>query len=375
MPTLDSGDDFVGVGGPDEGFWLPVVLGEVAIDGGLEVDEGAEDTAFEATLRQFGEEAFDGIEPRARGRGEVESEALMAIEPSSHLGMLVGSVVVEDDVDGLADRRFGLDGVEEADEFLVTMALHVPTNDGAVEHVEGGKQGGCAVALVVMGHGAEPSLLHRQAGLGTVERLDLALLVDRQHDGVGRRVDVEADDIAQLVNEQRVVGELELPPAVGLQAVRLPDATHCAGADADRGRHHIGGPVRGLAGRVGKRQGYDALSHFRAERRNARGSRLVTQQTFDAFRGEAFLPAPYARLGLAGLSHDVDGADAVSAQQDNLGTPDVLLTRVAILDERYQSLTIGRRNAEGNPCAHDPDSHAHSIKGIPNRTLMLDRIH
>lgn len=40
--------------------------------------------------------------------------------------------------------------LSEADEFLVTMALHVPADDGAIEHGKGGKQGGRAVALVVV---------------------------------------------------------------------------------------------------------------------------------------------------------------------------------------------------------------------------------
>ena len=63
---------------------------------------------------------------------------------------------------------------------------------------------------VVVGHGAAAALLHRQAGLGAVERLDLALLVDREHDGMRRRIDVEPDDVAQLGGELRVVGQLEL---------------------------------------------------------------------------------------------------------------------------------------------------------------------
>ena len=40
----------------------------------------------------------------------------MAREPLAHGGMLVGGVVVEDRMDGLADGNFALDGVEEADE-------------------------------------------------------------------------------------------------------------------------------------------------------------------------------------------------------------------------------------------------------------------
>ena len=89
---------------------------------------------------------------------------------ATHLGMLVGGVVVEDHMDALAGRDIGLDGVEEADELLVAVALHAAPDDLALEHVEGGEQGGRAMPLVVVGHGAKTALFHRQAGLGAVER-------------------------------------------------------------------------------------------------------------------------------------------------------------------------------------------------------------
>src|SRR3954470_22529495 len=77
----------------------------------------------------------------------------VAGEPGHHLRPLVGGVVVEDDVDDLAGRDRRLDGVEEADELLVPVALHAAAEHGPVEHVEGGEQRRRAVALVVMGHG------------------------------------------------------------------------------------------------------------------------------------------------------------------------------------------------------------------------------
>jgi hypothetical protein len=46
----------------------------------------------------------------------------MAAQPGDHLGVLVGGVVVEDGVDGLAGRDFALDGVQEADELLMPVA-------------------------------------------------------------------------------------------------------------------------------------------------------------------------------------------------------------------------------------------------------------
>ena len=55
-----------------------------------------------------------------------------------------------------------LDGVEEADELLMAVALHAPADDRALEHVEGGEQRGGAVALVVVGHGpGRPFLIGR----------------------------------------------------------------------------------------------------------------------------------------------------------------------------------------------------------------------
>jgi hypothetical protein len=81
-----------------------------------------------------------------------------------------------------------LDRVEEADELLMPMLLHAMSDDLAVQHVEGGKQRGRAIPDVVVCHSAAATLLHRQAGLRAIERLDLALLVDRENDSMRRRI-------------------------------------------------------------------------------------------------------------------------------------------------------------------------------------------
>src|SRR6516165_7383557 len=57
-------------------------------------------------------------------------------------GCFVGGVVVEDGVDGLSGGGLALDGVEEADELLVAMALHVAADHGSVKDVQGCKQAG-----------------------------------------------------------------------------------------------------------------------------------------------------------------------------------------------------------------------------------------
>ena len=108
----------------------------------------------------------------------MEGEARVPVEPLADLGMFVRGVVVEDHVDCLASGHPRLDEIEKADEFLVPVSLHVATDHSSVEYVECREQRGGAVALVIMGHGAGSPLLERQAGLGSVERLDLALLVE-----------------------------------------------------------------------------------------------------------------------------------------------------------------------------------------------------
>jgi hypothetical protein len=79
-----------------------IVFGEMAVDRGMEVDEGIEDAALQAAAGECGKEPLDGVEPGRRARGEVERPARMAAEPSSDFGELVAAVVGEDDVDQLA---------------------------------------------------------------------------------------------------------------------------------------------------------------------------------------------------------------------------------------------------------------------------------
>ena len=125
----------------------------------------------------------------------------MAVEPGAHLRMLVCGVVVEHGVDHPAGGNLALDRVEEANEFLMPMALHVAPDHRAFEDVQRGEQRGGAVALVVVGHGGAAALLQRQTGLGSIKRLNLRLFVDAEHHRMGGRRDVESDHVAELFRE------------------------------------------------------------------------------------------------------------------------------------------------------------------------------
>ena len=98
MPTGRGGDDFVWIGGPDEGLWRLIVIDQEAIDGGLKADDGMDAAAFEQSLGQLGEEAFGSVKP---GTGRWD-KAGVTVELSADLGMFMGGKIVEDDVHRLS---------------------------------------------------------------------------------------------------------------------------------------------------------------------------------------------------------------------------------------------------------------------------------
>ena len=134
----------------------------------------------------------------------------------------------------------------------------------------------------------------------------------------------------QLVDELRVVGELELPDPVRLQTIPAPDALDGTCADADCFRHHVAVQWVASAGGSVWVSMHNTLGDIRPKGRDARRSRLIAQQAVVTGLHEAFLPAPHTGFRLAVLAHDLIGADAVGAQQNDLGPPDMLMRCVAI---------------------------------------------
>src|SRR2546426_6809304 len=118
----------------------------------------------------------------------------MTPQPRLHPRMFVGSVVVDDEVQVELGGSLAIDLLEKADELLMAVTSHAVADHLAVEHAERGEEGGRSVALVVVGSGSEPALLHRQTRLGAVESLNLALLVHAQHQGLVGRIQIEPDN-------------------------------------------------------------------------------------------------------------------------------------------------------------------------------------
>jgi hypothetical protein len=118
-------------------------------------------------------------------------------------------VVVHDQVDIkiLGDGR--LDLPQEPQELLMSVPGLALADHLTGGHVQGGEQRGGAVADVVMGDALDVTEAHGQQRLSPVQGLDLRLLVDSEHQRLVRWIQIEADDVADLLHEERILRQLE----------------------------------------------------------------------------------------------------------------------------------------------------------------------
>ena len=167
--------------------------------------------------------------------------------------------------------------VEERAELARPMPLHAAPDDRAGGGVEGGEQGGRAVALVIMAAPLRLARPHGQHRLAAVERLDLALFVDAEHQRAVRRVEIEADDVAHLVDELRIARQLEALDPVRLQAEGAPDTVHRRRRDARRPGHRAAAPVGRTVGHRLQRPGHHLGDLVVADPARRAGPRLIVE--------------------------------------------------------------------------------------------------
>ena len=167
-------------------------------------------TTFLAGLR------CDGLTAPCVFDGPINGEKFLAY-------LSPGDIVIMDNLSShkIAGVRQAIDdGAQKTQEFLMAMARHALADDPAGDDVECREQGRRPVPLAVVGHCAGASFLQRQSRLGAIERLDLALFVDREHQRLVRRIEVKADNVLNFFTEFWVIGELEAARQMRLEPMR-----------------------------------------------------------------------------------------------------------------------------------------------------------
>ena len=90
--------DIVDLGGPDERFGVLVVHIDEFVDGADQVIDAGERTPSQLLVGELAEPALNEVQLGAAGRCEVKMKTRVLLEPLRDLVMLVGAVVVEDQV-------------------------------------------------------------------------------------------------------------------------------------------------------------------------------------------------------------------------------------------------------------------------------------
>ena len=138
----------------------------------------------------------------------------------------MGPVVIENQMDFPSARNGTVYLFEKLHELLMPVSWLAVANYRPVQDVQGSEQRGRTVSFIIVCLAFGDARPHWQKRLGSIQRLNLALLIHAQHQCLGRRVQVQPDDIAQFFTELWIFAEVELLNAVRLQAVNPPDAMY-----------------------------------------------------------------------------------------------------------------------------------------------------
>src|SRR5215467_9059297 len=210
---------------PVKGFGVVVPMAEPVHDGGFETADAIEAAAANSLAGDDCEPAFNQVQPRCAAWGEVQMNAEMGGQPLVYGKMLVGSVVVANEMQlpfGVTARqRF-----QESNELNMGMAREAASMHLAAGDLQRCEQAGGAVAGVVVAHAGWQSRPHRQRRLGAVKRLNLRFFIHTQHQRSLGRVEIETHDIGQFAVELRVAAEFKGMYPVRLETVLLPYAMH-----------------------------------------------------------------------------------------------------------------------------------------------------
>jgi len=265
---------------------------DVLLDGTGDIAHALKDPAPKAVHCEITEEAFNHVKPRSTCRSEVGMESRIPFEPGFNLFVLMGGVVVADDMDVLSLGNIAADQVEKANPFLVAMLFHAGANDFAAEGIHCGEQRGCAIALVIMGHCLAAALLERKPWLSSVQSLDLAFFIAGEDQRVLGRVEVKTDDVFELFLKPLVVGKFEAGHPMRLQTMHRPDASNSGCAYSRSFRHRGPAPVGASCRRVLDRHLHNARADRCCNGRDASRPGLIFENTRNPHAFGTFVMPP-----------------------------------------------------------------------------------
>jgi hypothetical protein len=134
----------------------------------------------------------------------------------------------------------------------------------------------------------------RQHRLSAIQRVDLGFLVNRQHQCVIRRVQIEPNHIDHLVGEMRIVADFKGFQAMGFEVGSRPDLPNLPRSDPGIFGHQANAPVSGLLGDAVGRQRENFVEFVRPKLEWLTAARQILQPFNSSFQ-IALSPLEYRR--------------------------------------------------------------------------------
>ena len=110
-----------------------VAVADIRVDDVHEFADTGHGEAPELAIVELTEETLHEIQPGGAGGNEVEVDAGMSLQPTTHLLVFVRGVVVEDDMDIESGLHRASHGLDELQELLMAVPRHA-----VVDHMAGG---------------------------------------------------------------------------------------------------------------------------------------------------------------------------------------------------------------------------------------------
>jgi len=337
---------------PDERFRIIVVGVNVPPDSTGDIVYVLKDPATKAVYCEIAEEAFDHVKPRSTCRSKVGLESRVTFEPGFDLFVLMGGVIVTNDMDVFSVRNIAADQVEKANPFLVAVLFHAGADDFAAERVHRGEQRCCAIALVIVGHCLAAALLERKPWLSSVQSLDLTFLIAGKDQRVLGRVEIKTDDVFELFLKSFVVGKFETGHPMRLQAMRCPDASNTGRAYSRSFRHGGPAPVGASRRRVLERHLHNARAGRCSNRRDASRPGLIFENTRKPSLSVAVSPSPHLHDIFAQTSGNLSVLEAVGSKK-HYGRPLLGANRIGSPPlDGFQFITLLHAQIDGRGYSH-----------------------
>ena len=303
-------------------------------------------SATDLLAREDREPTLHEIEPGRTGGCKVKMKTGTLGQPPVDRGRLVRRVVVQDKMD--IERRGNLlvDDGEELFELDGAMTLITLTDHLSRLDIEGGEKRCGPVSAVVVCATLGKTGAQGKDRLGAIERLDLRFLVHAQHQGSVRRVHVEPDNVAHLVDKQWICRELERFRAMRLKRKRSPNARDRRLGQTGGFGHRPRAPVRGMRWRAfeGERNhSFDILIGHLSWRP---GPRFV-QQTVEATSEEALSPIADDALGHADPLSDFGVAHAGRAQHNDARSSSQGVRSLSTPHPLFKAASFGWAQSQG----------------------------